>query len=138
MGAASACGQASGPLTGPAATPSHNAETSPVPDVSPIGATSPPQGVALNVNGVVDRGQSPPCPPGDPCDPPATATYLVFSQPGRPDVRVQVAAGGAFALYLPPGAYTISAAPPPMQGRLTPSTLRVPATGTVSLHMMIA
>src|ERR1700730_15032907 len=88
LGAATACGQAPAPLVGPVATPNHNPAASPGPEVSPIGATSPAPGVAVNVSGVLDRGSTPPCPPGDPCDPPATATYLVFSQPGRTDVRV--------------------------------------------------
>jgi hypothetical protein len=138
LGAATACGQAPGPLTGPAATPSRSAD-SPNPDISPIAAASPSpaQSISINVTGVVDRGQPAPCPPGDPCDPPATASYLVFSQPGRADVRVGVDGKGAFALYLAPGSYSISAAPPPMQGSLSPSTVRVPASGTITLRLVI-
>lgn len=92
----------------------------------------------MNVSGVLDRGRPPACPTGEPCDPPATATYLVFSQPGRPDVRVYVDPAGTFSAYLAPGSYTISAAPPPMQGRLSPDTVRVPAGSTINLHLAIS
>ena len=60
-----------------------------------------------------------------------TAAFLVFRQPGKADVRTSVDSSGAFALYLEPGAYSISAAPPPMGGLVEPSQVRVPATGTV-------
>jgi hypothetical protein len=62
--------------------------------------------------------------------------FLDFSQPGKPDVRVRVGAGGAFALHLDPGVYSISAAPPP-NGSLDPSSVRVPGSGTVNLHIVI-
>ena len=62
---------------------------------------------------------------------------LVFSQSGRPDVTVRVGAGGAFAVHLDPGAYTIRAAPPPLRAQLEPSLVRVPATGTVELLLKI-
>jgi len=101
------------------------------------GASSPSGDGALNVRGTVDRVYAPACPTDEPCDPPITAMYLVFSQPGTPDVRVQVDTGGAFGLHLDPGAYSISAAPPPMGGRLEPNQVRVPATGTVELRLRI-
>ena len=93
----------------------------------------------MNVSGVVDRsGQAAACPTDEPCDPPLTAVYLVFSRNGHPDVRVQVAGDGKFAVHLDPGAYTIAAAPPPMRGKLTPSSVRVPQDGTVTLRLVIA
>jgi hypothetical protein len=79
----------------------------------------------------------PPCPPGEPCDPPAVGSILVFSSPGRPDVTVRVGANGAFALHLEAGAYTIRAGPPPMRGRLEPGQVRVPTTGTVELLLQV-
>ena len=91
----------------------------------------------MNVRGTVDRVYTPPCPTDEPCDPPITAMFLVFSRPGTPDVRVDVDASGAFGLHLDPGAYSISSAPPPMGGRVEPSQVRVPATGTIELHLKI-
>jgi hypothetical protein len=62
--------------------------------------------------------------------------FVVFSQPGKADARFRVGAGGAFAGHLDPGAYSISAAPPP-NGTLDPSQVRVPATGTVNVHLVV-
>ena len=100
-------------------------------------ASSPSSDAAMNVRGTVDRGYTPPCPADEPCDPPVTAMFLVFSRPGTPDVRVDVDASGFFGLHLDPGAYSISAAPPPIGGRLEPNQMRVPATGTIELHLKI-
>lgn len=101
-------------------------------------AVSSPSGdAALNVRGTVDRSYVHPCPTDEPCDPPMTAAFLVFGQPGKADVRTSVDSSGAFALHLEPGAYSISAAPPPMGGLVEPSQVRVPATGTVELHLRI-
>jgi len=60
------------------------------------------------------------------------------SRNGYPDVRVQAAGDGKFAVHLDPGAYTIAAAPPPMRGELTPNGVRVPQDGTVTLRLVIA
>ena len=92
---------------------------------------------AINVSGVLDRGPVVRCPTGEPCDPPATATYLVFSRPPYPDVRATVGPAGTFALHLDPGGYSIAAAPPPLSGKLTPDTVRVPAQGNVTLVLSI-
>jgi hypothetical protein len=62
--------------------------------------------------------------------------FVVFSQPGKPDVRFRVSVGGAFSGRLDPGAYSISAAPPP-NGRLDPNEVRVPSSGTVNLHLVV-
>ena len=116
----SACGHTTEPASGSSATPSSSA-------------------AGMNVSGVVDRsGQAAACPTDEPCDPPLTAVYLVFSRPGYPDVRVQVAGDGKFAVHLGPGAYTIAAAPPPMRGKLTPNGVRVPQEGVVTLRLVIA
>lgn len=97
----------------------------------------PAQGTSdINVTGTVDRGPSPTCPAGEPCDPPMVAAFLVFTRPGAPDVTVQVR-GDAFALHLEPGSYTIAPAPPAFQGELQPSSVRVPATGVVTLRLHI-
>jgi hypothetical protein len=109
-----ACGAATGPANGST-------------------ATTP----AINVSGVLDRGPVPSCPTGEPCDPVATGTFLDFSRAGYPDVRAYVGPGGAFALHLDPGAYTIAAAPPPFRGKLTPDMVRVPQQGTLNLRLAI-
>jgi hypothetical protein len=100
-------------------------------------AASPTGESALNVRGVLDRGASYPCPPGDPCDPPIQAMFVVFSQPGKPDVRTQVDASGAFAVHLDPGSYSVTAAPPSQAGSVQPGQVRVPSTGTLQLHLRV-
>jgi hypothetical protein len=90
----------------------------------------------INVTGTLDRGQNPVCPPDEPCDPPATSS-VVFSSSGHPDVGANLGADGSFALHLDPGTYGIRAAPPPLHGGVVPAEVRVPATGTVELHLRI-
>jgi hypothetical protein len=63
--------------------------------------------------------------------------FVVFSQPGKQDVRTSVSGTGAFALRLDPGHYTISIAPSPMNGRLQPGDVRVPGSGAVELHLVV-
>ena len=100
-------------------------------------AIAPANTNAINVSGVLDRGPVARCPTGEPCDPPATATYLVFSRAGHLDIRVFVAPGGTFALHLDPGGYSIAAAPPPLSGKLTPDRIKVPAQGDITLVLSI-
>ena len=116
--AATACGSVPAGPTGPA-------------------AASPTGEAALNVRGVLDRGASFPCPPGDPCDPPLQAMFVVFSQPGKPDVRTRLDANGAFALHLDPGSYSVTAAPPSQAGGVQPSRVRVPSSGTLQLQLRV-
>ena len=92
----------------------------------------------MNVHGTLDRGPVQNCPPGDPCDPAIVGAFVVFSQPGKQDVRTSVSGIGEFALHLDPGSYTITAAPSPRSGRLQPSNVRVPSAGTVELHLVIS
>ena len=66
-----------------------------------------------------------------------TGAMLIFSRPGTPDVSVFVSGDGTFALHLDPGGYMIRAAPPPLKGRLQPADVRVPATGSLQLHLEI-
>jgi hypothetical protein len=75
------------------------------------------------------------CYPEEPCDQPAVASMLIFSRAGHADRRVFVGARGRFQTHLAPGSYRIRAAPPPQQGRLTPSSVRVPRRGVVHLHL---
>jgi hypothetical protein len=90
-----------------------------------------------NVTGVLDRGPTPTCPADEPCDPPALATMLVFSEAGGGDARVNVAGDGSFAVHLDAGDYSITTAPPAFQGKVEPSNVRVPDTGTVYLRLRI-
>ena len=102
----------------------------------PAGSPNPAGDAAVNVRGTIDPGPPPSCPPGEPCDPPIVAMFVVFSQPAKPDVRLRVGAGGAFAGHLDPGAYSISAAPPP-NGSLDPDQVRIPSSGTVNLNLVV-
>ena len=108
----------------------------PGPSASSPTGSNPTGDSALNVRGTVDRGSTPPCPPGEPCDPPIVAMFLVFSQPDKPDVRVRVATNGAFAGHLDPGNYSIGAAPA-LNGKLEPGQVRVPTSGIVELHLVV-
>jgi hypothetical protein len=106
----------------------------------PAAITPSPDSTAssvLNVRGTIDRGTPRPCPTGEVCDAPLTALFVDFSQPGKPDVRTPVDGSGAFALHLDPGRYSISAAPPPMNGKLKPSEVVVPKTGSLVLNLVI-
>lgn len=105
------------------------------PGSSPTGST-PPGDAALNVRGTIDRGATPSCPAGEPCDPPIVAMFLVFSQTGKPDVRLRVGASVTFTVHLDPGTYSISAAPA-LNGRIEPNQVRVPSSGTVDLHLVV-
>ena len=104
---------------------------------------SPAQAVSsayagTNVAGVLDRGPVPTCPTDEPCDPPLGITTLIFNAGGGGQFRVPVGGDGHFAVHLDPGRYSIAAAPPPFQGRIDPSTVDVPASGTVFLRLHIA
>ncbi len=90
----------------------------------------------VNVTGILDRSATPICPTDEPCDPPAVAK-VVFSSSGRPEVSVRLAPDGSFALHLDPGGYAITTAPPPLNGAVAPSEVKVPPSGTVELHLRI-
>jgi len=76
------------------------------------------------------------CFPDEPCDPPIgmVVTSVVFSRPGHATVRIR-AVGGSFALHLVPGTYRIALQP--SSGAVSPTTVRVPRTGTVRLHLAV-
>ena len=93
---------------------------------------------APNVRGFLDRGSvTVTCFPGEPCDPRIVGAFVVFTHAGRLPVRARVHADGSFALRLPPGAYTIAAAPPPRTGQVTPSRARVPRKGVLHLRLTV-
>lgn len=92
---------------------------------------------AVNLTGTLDRGPSPTCPAGEPCDPPNVAARLVFTRGGGAGVVVAVRPDGSFALHLDPGDWAIAAQPPPFHARLEPSSVRVPVSGSVELRLRI-
>ena len=92
---------------------------------------------SANVTGVLDRGPVPTCPADEPCDPPARA-MLIFSRPDASDVTVFVAGDGSFAVHLEPGQYAIAAAPRGFGARVEPSSVQVPAEGSVFLRLRFA
>ena len=95
-------------------------------------------GSPVNLNGVLDRGPMPTCPTDEPCDPPVGIAILVFSTGSGEEFKVPVGGDGHFAAHLDPGRYSIGAAPPPFKGRVEPSTVDVPQSGTVFLRLHIA
>jgi hypothetical protein len=105
------------------------------PVAQPSGSTSTG---SANVTGVLDSEPVPTCPAGEPCDPPMRATMLIFSRPGAADVTAFVSGDGSFAVHLVPGQYAIAAAPPAFGGKVEPSTVQVPAQGSVFLRLRIA
>ena len=98
---------------------------------------APSSGEAVNVTGTLDRGPIATCPADEPCDPPALASALTFSPATGPPVTVRVGPDGAFALRLAPGDYAIAAAPPAFGGTVVPSSVKVPAGGSVVLRLKI-
>jgi hypothetical protein len=82
-----------------------------------------------NVKGTVVRtAVASGCFPGEPCDPPPNATFVVFSRNGQ-TTNVRIGADGAFSVRLNPGLYAVRLAP--SRGSLTPATVRVPRVGVV-------
>jgi len=102
-----------------------------------LAVASTQAGTRPNVHGVLVRptaGSG--CYQGEPCDPPVTASLLVFTRAGRTIATVRVGAGGQFAVQLPAGAYGIRARPA-LLGNVTPSSLRVPRSGNVYLRLLM-
>jgi hypothetical protein len=88
-----------------------------------------------NVKGTVVRSPAPvACFPGEPCDQPPQATFVVFSRNGH-STNVRIGARGAFAVRLAPGLYTVSLAPS-HGGGVTPSTVRAPRLGIAHPHLV--
>jgi hypothetical protein len=99
--------------------------------LAPLLVGSVPSGAAVppNVKGMFVRSTaSGPCYPGEPCDPPPQATFVVFTRSAHA-TRVRLAENGAFAVHLAPGLYTVSALPG--RGSVTPSAVRVPRVGVI-------
>jgi hypothetical protein len=81
------------------------------------------------VKGLVVRSTSVmTCFPGEPCDPPPQATFVVFTRSGHTK-RATIGATGAFSVRLVPGLYAVSLAP--MRSGVSPATVRVPRSGVI-------
>jgi hypothetical protein len=98
------------------------------------GSTAAP---APNVRGVlVPAASAGGCYSGEPCDPPLPPLFVVFSQSQHVVARARLGAGGAFALHLAPGRYTVTTAPPHAD-EVTPSAIRVPHAGVLRVRLVL-
>ena len=69
------------------------------------------------------------CYPGEPCDPPPQAAFLLFTRSGH-STRVRLGANGAFAVRLAAGLYRVAVLP--SQGSsVSPASIRVPRIGVL-------
>jgi hypothetical protein len=85
---------------------------------------------APNVKGTFVRDTTvPSCFPGEPCDQPPLAAFVVFSRNGH-STRARLGAHGAFAVRLSTGLYRISVLPS-RSSSVRPASLRVPAAGVI-------
>jgi len=93
-------------------------------------ATASSGALAPNVRGTFVRTSSTPtCYTGEPCDPPPTAAFLLFTRNGQ-STRVRLGATGAFAVRLTSGLYRVSVLPG-HSSTVTPAMLRVPRAGVI-------
>jgi hypothetical protein len=69
------------------------------------------------------------CYPGEPCDPPPQAAFLLFKRNGH-STRVRLGANGTFAVRLGTGLYSVSVLPG-HSSSVSPATLRVPRVGVI-------
>jgi hypothetical protein len=94
-------------------------------------ATSPCGGaVAPNVKGMFVRSaETTPCYPGEPCDQPPPAAFLLFTRNGHA-TRVRIGAHGAFAVRLGAGLYHVTVLPD-RGSTLRPAMVRVPRVGVI-------
>ena len=69
------------------------------------------------------------CYPGEPCDQPPAAAFLLFTRNGQ-STRVRLGANGAFAVRLADGLYRVSVLPG-HSSTVSPGMLRVPRVGVI-------
>jgi hypothetical protein len=98
--------------------------------VASVATTSSSGALAPNVKGTFVRSTAvTTCYPGEPCDPPPQAAFLVFARNGH-STRVRLGANGAFAVRLGAGLYGVSVLPG-HSSPVSPATVRVPRVGVV-------
>jgi hypothetical protein len=86
--------------------------------------------IVPNVKGTFVRSPQPAaCYPGEPCDQPPQAAFLLFARNGH-STRVRLGAHGAFAVRLGAGLYRVSALPS-HGSSVRPASVRVPAVGVI-------
>ena len=98
---------------------------------SALVATTASSGALVpNVRGTFVRSPSAvACYPGEPCDPPPSAAFLLFTRNGQ-SARVRLGATGAFAVRLASGLYRVSVLPG-HSATVSPAMLRVPQVGVI-------
>ena len=69
------------------------------------------------------------CYPGEPCDPPPQAAFLVFTR-NRHSTRVRLGGDGSVAVRLGGGRYAVSVLPG-HSSTVSPAVLRVPRVGVI-------
>jgi hypothetical protein len=83
-----------------------------------------------NVRGTFVRTtQTTKCYPGESCDPPPQAAFLLFTRNGH-STRARLGANGAFAVQLASGLYRVSVLPS-NGSTVSPAAIRVPLTGVI-------
>jgi hypothetical protein len=70
-----------------------------------------------------------PCYPGEPCDQPPQAAFLLFTHNGH-TTRARLGGDGTFAVRLAGGLYRVSVLPA-LSSTVSPATLRVPRAGVI-------
>jgi hypothetical protein len=94
-------------------------------EVTIAGAALPP-----NVTGTFVRAKHQiACYPGEPCDQPPQAAYLLFTRNGH-STRAMLGAKGSFALHLAAGIYAVTVFPG-RSSAISPSSIRVPRVGMI-------
>jgi hypothetical protein len=69
------------------------------------------------------------CYPGEPCDQPPQAAFLLFTRNGH-STRVRLGGSGGFAVRLAAGLYRVTVLPG-HSASVSPATLRVPRVGVI-------
>jgi hypothetical protein len=95
-----------------------------------VATTASSGALAPNVRGTFVRSSNVgACFPGEPCDPPPTAAFLLFTR-NQHSTRVRLGATGAFAVRLAGGVYRVSVLPG-HSSTVSPAMLRVPRVGVI-------
>jgi hypothetical protein len=98
--------------------------------VTLAGATAASGTLPPNVKGTFVRTPgSSSCYPGEPCDRPPQAAFLLFTRNDH-STRVRLGASGAFAVRLAAGLYRVTVLPG-HSASVSPATLRVPRVGVI-------
>jgi hypothetical protein len=98
--------------------------------VTLAGATAASGTLPPNVKGTFVRAPGvASCYPGEPCDQPPQAAFLVFTRSGHA-TRARLGGDGTFAVRLASGRYRVSVLPG-HSWTVSPATLRVPRVGVI-------